>query len=502
MREMGKLQEGERFKKSKWDEKSISERNYGNGKRFLVALLLFLFSFLFSPFSKWKKIGIGVVIVGVLLLSAGCIEKEGEVLVPEAPEEKPGGEMVISVGCGWGVNANETTAVAEAVSSVRAQLGGKSPEVAILFSTVGYDSDTVLSEVRRLLPGVQVYGGTSCLAVQTREGFHVGEKGSLALLAVAAEDITFGVGGVSIDDFSSAREAGKAAIQAAIDAAGEGGEAGTPKLVLMTGSVGHEEELLAGIEEVIGKDVPVLGGSAGDNTITGEWKQFANEHVYSNGISLAVIYTDLKVGWAYEAGYLRSEGRGTITRAEGRTIYEIDNRAAAEVYNEWTGGTVVAEELETGGSILSDASYYPLAKVIKKEGKEYTLSIHPLSINATDHSLEVFVNVEEGDEVMLMHGDWELLLNRALTTPTKALESERLSREDVTFGIYTYCAGSMLAIPEDERPKMPSLVQTAIGDAPFIGTFTFGEQGHIRGVGNLHGNLVNSMIVFSEKTEG
>ncbi|MEA2053476.1 MAG: hypothetical protein U9O90_11805 [Euryarchaeota archaeon] len=49
---------------------------------------------------------------------------------------------------------------------------------------------------------------------------------------------------------------------------------------------------------------------------------------------------------------------------------------------------------------------------------------------------------------------------------------------------------------------MHVLVKTAIGDAPFIGTFTFGEQGHIQGVGNLHGNLVNSMIVFSKKIEG
>ena len=197
----------------------------------------------------------------------------------------------------------------------------------------------------------------------------------------------------------------------------------------------------------------MLGGSAGDNDISGEWKQFANENVYSNGISLTAIYTDLKIGWAYEAGYLRSENRGTITKAEGRTIYEIDNLPAAEVYNDWTGGTVVADELETGGSILSDTSYYPLAKIIKNEEKEYTLSILPLSINATDHSLVVFANIEEGDKVMLMHGDWELLLNRALTTPTKALESENLPKEDVSFCIYTYCAGSMLAIPEEERLK-------------------------------------------------
>jgi len=451
--------------------------------------------------TEGKKILISAVIVCLIVLAAfscGCAEKEGEVLVLETPEEKPKEELLIHVGCGWSANNDEGKAVEEAVSSVKTQLGGKSPDFAVLFSTAGYDSDKVLREVRRLLPDVQIYGGTSCLAVQTKDGFHAGEKGSLALLAVASENIAFGVGGVSIGDFPSAREAGKAAIQAAIAATGK---KDSPKLVLITGSVGREEELLAGIEDVIGKNVPVLGGSAGDNTITGDWKQFANENVYSNGISLTAIYTDLKIGWAYETGYLRSENRGTITKVKGRIIYEIDNLPAAEVYNDWTGGTVVAEGLETGGSILSDASYYPLAKIIKNAGKEYTLSIHPLAINATDHSLEVFANIEEGEEVMLMHGDWELLLNRALTTPTKALESESLSKEDVSFGIYTYCAGSMLAIPEDERPKMPVLVKTAIGDAPFIGTFTFGEQGLIRGVGNLHGNLVNSMIVFTEKTE-
>ena len=452
--------------------------------------------------TEGKKIIISAVIVALIVLAAfscGCVEKEVKVIVLEAPEEKPREEMHIHVGCGWSANNDEGKAVEEAVSSVKTELGGKSPDFAVLFSTASYDSDKVLSDVRRLLPDVQIYGGTSCLAVQSKDGFHAGEKGSLALLAVATENISFGVGGVSIDDFTSAREAGKAAIQAAIDATGK---KGTPKLVLITSSVGREEELLAGIEDVIGKDVPVLGGSAGDNTITGEWKQFANENVYSNGISLTAIYTNLKIGWAYEAGYIRSKNRGTITRADGRIIYEIDNRPAAEIYNGWTGGTVVAEELETGGPILSATSCYPLAKIIKNEGKEYTLSILPLSINATDHSLEVLANIEEGDKVMLMHGDWELLLNRALTTPTKALESENLSKEEVSFGIYTHCAGSMLAIPEDERPKMPVLVKTVIGDAPFIGTFTFGQQGHIQGVGNIHGNLAHSMIVFSKTIEG
>lgn len=452
--------------------------------------------------SRRGKIVISIVVIGLIVggIWTGYILKErGEILLPTAPEEEPieKGKFV-SVGYGWSVNNDEAKAVEEAVSSVKMQLNDKSPEFVLLFSTVGYDSEKVLGEVRRLLGDVQVYGGTSCLGVLSKNGFHIGEKGSLALMAISSENITFGVGGASIDDYSSAREAGKAAIWEAISATGK---EDSPKIVLMTAAPGEEEEILAGIEEVIGRGVPVFGGSSADNDITGKWKQFSNEHVYSNGITLAVIYTDLKVGWAFEAGYLRTENRGAITKAEGRVIYEIDGRPAAEVYNDWTAG-IVAEELETGGSVLRKATFHPLAKVLKKAEKEYTISIHPLSINASDHSLTVFANVEEGDKVLLMHGDWELLLNRCLTTATKALESQDLSEEGVSFAIYDYCAGTMLAIPEEERSKIPALVKTGIGNAPFIGTFTFGEQGHIRGVGNYHNNLANWIIVFTEKKIG
>lgn len=449
--------------------------------------------------SKTQKIVTSVIII--LLVTAGSwgvyvTQQKSGTLSPTSEEGLPeGGREIVNVGYGWSVKSEESEAVEEAVSSTKTQFGDKNPDFVILFSTVDYDSTEVLNEVRSRLPDTQIYGGTSCLSVQTRDGLHVG---GLALLAVSSQDVTFGVGGANTDEFSSARDASKVAIQAAIDAAGEDGN---PKLVLMTAAPGNEEDILQGIEDIIGSDVPVIGGSSGDNDITGQWRQFANDHVYSNGISLAAVYTDFNVGWAFEAGYLRTENSGVITKAQGRVIYEIDGLKAADVYNNWTGG-IVSEELENGGSVLSKTTFHPLAKVIDNGEKEYTLSIHPLGIDAADRSLSVFTDVEEGDELVLMHGDWELLLNRALTTPSDALESKDISEEDVVFGIYTFCAGTMLAIPEDERPKMPSLVGTVIGDAPFIGTFTFGEQGYIAGVGNVHGNLVNSMIVFTEEPGG
>jgi len=49
------------------------------------------------------------------------------------------------------------------------------------------------------------------------------------------------------------------------------------------------------------------------------------------------------------------------------------------------------------------------------------------------------------------------------------------------------------------RPRLSEVVgkvSAALGGAPFLGTFTFGEQGPILGAGNRHGNLMISCIIF------
>lgn len=443
---------------------------------------------------KWSKVGItatvAVTVAVLIVVSIGVsdiFKDKAPSLVLEVPDECERGERGVS--CGWSIKNNETEAVEEAYSLVRMRLLSE-PIFVILFSTSGYDSEQVLSAVRNLCCDAQVYGGTSSTAVLTKSGFHAGEKGSLALLAVASKDITFSVAGVSIDNFTSAREAGKAAILSAINATGRGD---SPKLILLTTAQGEEEEVLAGIEEVIGKEVPVIGGSAA--------KQFANELVFSNGISLAVIYTDLKVGFMSEMAYMRTEARGRITKVEEKKIIkEIDNRPAADVYNTWTGG-IVSEELVTCGTISAKTVFYPLAKVLKADGKKHYRAFLPLAISASDRTLTVSANVKEGDEVVLMFGDWERLLDMALLTPTKALESEDIQKEEVVFGFYTYCAEAMHAIPEEEHGRIPALVEVAIGDAPFIGSFSFRGYGHFRDAGNFHGQLVNSMVVFGEKED-
>ncbi|MBU2509066.1 hypothetical protein KKE33_01625, partial [Patescibacteria group bacterium] len=69
---------------------------------------------------------------------------------------------------GHSVKDTEIEAVAEAVSMIKR--GVSDPDYVLLFSTAGYDSETVLKEVNRLLPHSKIYGSTSMLSVITKDG--------------------------------------------------------------------------------------------------------------------------------------------------------------------------------------------------------------------------------------------------------------------------------------------------------------------------------------------
>ena len=438
-----------------------------------------------------KKLITGIIALAVFLFTIfSGIEAKAR--------EKP----VVSVGYGWSIESNERTAMEEAVSMAKKQLAGVAPEYILLFSTVDYDSEKVLREARRLFgERVQIHGGTSSGAVFTLGGYHMAKSGSLALLAVASPEIIFGVGGASLQAVRSAREAGKKAILEAIENAGKK-KADKPKLVLMTAAPGKEEEILLGVEDVVGKEVPIFGGSAGDNDASGKWKEFANGEVYGDGVALTAVYTDLRIGWAFESGYLRTERSGIATKVKGRIIYEIDHKPAAQVYDAWIGGelTEILKTEKEKLSVQAKTVFYPLAKVIRgKSGETYHISMHPQLFGSSQKTLQVGTNVENGGQLLLMHGSWELLLNRARTTSLQATVRGRILPRDLAFGISIFCAGTLLAIPSEERPKIPLLVNDALVGAPFIGSFTFGEQGFLPGVGNVHGNLVSAAVVFSNK---
>jgi len=382
-------------------------------------------------------------------------------------------------------------ALHEAYQELLQKLGG-SPDLIFLYTTETFDTEAVNAHLGELAGTVPIHGGTSCQGVMTDEGMASEEGHGLALMGIADGEGAYGVGAADIGD--APREAASRAVQEALNNAGRPGQ--VPQMLWLMAAPGVEEELIAGIQQLLGTKVPIMGGSSADNAVAGNWKQFANGNVYENAVVIAAIFSSADVDYSFHSGYEPTAKRGKVTRAEGRLLYEIDGKPAAQVYNDWIGGEL-DEELEQGGNILAKTTLYPLGRVVGTiEGTPYFQLSHPDGL-APQGGLTLFSTVEAGDELILMTGTVDSLISRAGRVGQAVQDSAVSDRKKIMGSLVIYCAGCMLTVQE-RIDEVAREMGDVLGGQPYIGAFTFGEQGCFIGGENRHGNLMISVVTFSQ----
>lgn len=366
------------------------------------------------------------------------------------------------------------------------------PSFVIAISTVAYPLEDVVSALRELVGEIPIQGGTSCGGVMTEEGFFGVDGRALALFGFSDPEGQFGVGVASLGE--SPREAGAEAMRLAMADAGCAGE--MPAAVWMITSPGGEEELVAGIEEVIGPDVPLIGGSAADNTIGGNWRQFSRAGVHENSVSVLALYTNARVSSAFHSGYDPTARGGTVTRASGRIVQEIDGKPASHVYDEWTGGALRAV-VAHGGPLLSLTNLHPLGRSVGEvRGVPYFVLTHPEHAEA-DGSMRLFTDIAAGDRVVCMTGSVDNLVDRAGNVVRSAMQLGELDSSSTTAGLVIFCGGCFLTV-QDRIQEVHANVASAMGGQPFLVAFTFGEQGRVLAGTNRHGNLMISALLVGD----
>jgi hypothetical protein len=391
----------------------------------------------------------------------------------------------------FSTNGDTVTATSEAIAALKQKLGAD-PDLLLAYYSDPYDSAELTKILQSETPEqCQIHGGTSCLGSMSDSGFHSKDGVGLALWGVVDPKGSYGTGSAIIGD--SPEDAAANALEQALDKSGRIGE--VPALVWINGAPGREEALIAGIESILGPDVPIAGGSTGDNTVTGNWKQIANGEVWNDAVVISVLFPSTKISYAFHSGYDPTKITGVITKCEGRTLLEIDGRPAAEVYNKWTE-SAITEMLPDGGNVLALTSLYPLGRIVGEVGgvPYYKLS-HPDGV-LENGGMTLFSDVAEGEEITLMHGTIESLVQRAGRVTTAAVEQGNFQSEELAGGLAIYCAGCMLTV-QPKMDEVASYVSAALNDTPFIGDFTFGEQGCFVGHENTHGNLMISIVAFS-----
>lgn len=336
---------------------------------------------------------------------------------------------------------------------------------------------------------------SSCIGAASSAGVDQSSDRRLTLLAITDPAGSYGVASIAQTEGRIAEQAA-ATVQTAIMRAGRPAE--LPALIWCMQAPGFEEQIIAGIQQVVGDQVPILGGSAADDEVTASWCQFDGQQLASDLLVIAVLYPTVAISSYFSSGYSNQPFSGTVTAVTGRRVVEIDHQNALQVYNGWLQHYGLAAQQP--GQVISDCTFYPLGRQLATRDIPFSLLSLPTWIHP-DGSIETLSEIQPGDTVTLMSGSKEQIVRRASHVVSVAADNLRLRHDtEPAAALLVYCAGCMLVIRDQIQQVQQSLSAT-LPDIPYLVAFTFGEQGCFADGYNRHGNLMISAVLFGQQQQ-
>lgn len=384
---------------------------------------------------------------------------------------------------GFSKNKNAYQAGLEA-----AKMAGKNKDAKLVFAYMSCDY-----KIKDVIKGIKevyscpVIGNTSFTGVIMPEGYIGGDEPFVGIMVLSDPSMVVGVGFADRKAYQSARDAGEAATKAArvMTKMPYNDE---PDLMYMAASPTEEEFFLKGANRVVGR-VPLFGGSAADNTISGNWSLYLDNKVTGEGVAVALIY--MKNGFANEftGAYRETKDMGIITKVEGtRQLVSIDGVPAVKKYAQWRGRKP-SEFM--GAKLLSETITSPLG--VKDRLGDLIAIRHPMNGN-DDYSMNIGANLAEGTTVIRMEATVDELISSVGKTLKKL--NARCKKPVVAYHL-VHCGGRRAGI--DARiNEVYKEIKKNVNGVPFIMEFTFGEYGYVEDGNNTTGGLMLSFTAFTK----
>ncbi|RXJ74340.1 hypothetical protein CS022_04625 [Veronia nyctiphanis] len=380
-------------------------------------------------------------------------------------------------------------AVGRIVESLRKSID--EPNMLVVYYTQARDFIDLRKELTTYYPNAQIIGCSSCQGLITEVGYIHGQ--TIAVWAVEDPSGAYGSAMLEFDGSTDNIDAvSRETLVKAISNSQRPGE--LPELIVLHATPGYEEVILKAIEEELGVSVPIIGGSAADDNISGKWSVFDNEQGSSDGVAIAVFYPSVRTSYAFNSGFSTVGYEATVTKAVGREVIELDNKPAADVYGDWYK-ELTRKDIHPE-TIFKQSTLFPLGRQTGTiHGIPYFALSHPSAM--TDQGgIEFFSKIEVGEKVFLMSGTRQMLVTRAGRVLRSACGYKEKDVKPIG-GLAIYCAGCMLLI-KNQLYEVAGQMNKTMKGSPFACAFTFGEQGQFLCGELAHGNLMISAVVFHE----
>jgi hypothetical protein len=402
-----------------------------------------------------------------------------------------------------------------AASEARKKTGTQNFSIALVYSAYEYTPKEVAAGINAAIPGPATierempWIGCTTSGEITSEGLF---EDSIVVAIICSPYIKFGVGvatKVSEDDVG----AGKQAISMAVESLLLKGRAlkDAKNYVLMHSTIGGEEGILRGIQEVLG-NIPVVGGTAGNSVTDNPPYVFINGRAYKNAVVLGLMSTAVHIVIDTRHGWQSAGKMGLVTKVDPpevrkktliHKVYTVNNIPAAE----WYAGQI-SELKGINLSVDTLRDYYPFTAfggqsglggtghpcgVKDPQGKIWPRNIGPIE---KDDSLTFWCYTPEGSGLEILQGTPEALLD-ASESATKELFSKHVEFKPVIMFDYN-CVGRKIYLGKGNKHEEEYSNIKKYAKIPIVGFYSHGEQTHYAGY-NYHCDLTLTRLLITDK---
>lgn len=223
--------------------------------------------------------------------------------------------------------------------------------------------------------------------------------------------------------------------------------------------------VLAGMSEVLGTEVPIAGGLAGDGGAFAQTWVLDDQGVSSNRLVCMGLYgTGLRFSHGSFGGWTPFGPARKVTRCAHNVLYELDGEPALAVYKRYLGDH--ARDLPASGLL------FPFAMLGRDHG-ELGLIRTILGINEADGSLTLAGEIDPDGYLKLMHASTDALVGGAETAAEAARDMQAV--QGAGLAMLVSCVGRKLVMGGRVDEEVEA-VAAVLGQAMTLtGFYSYGE---------------------------
>jgi hypothetical protein len=250
------------------------------------------------------------------------------------------------------------------------------------------------------------------------------------------------------------------------------------------------EQLLFGIEDIIGKQVNVFGGMAGDDYSFKEQFVFTNDKESNRGIVVLALNEDkIMIRGKATCGWKAVGTERIVTKSEGNHVYTVDNIPVLDLTIKYGGLENIKEQ--DPDVAMEIAVNFPLQ--LQRELGDPVMR-PGLLVDWNDHSFYCSGSVPQGSKVRFsIPPDFDVM--EKVIKGVEGLKATEMPEADAV--IVFSCAGRILALGPLMNQEIEGI--KSVWNAPMAGMFSNAELARATG-GNLEmHNCTTCCVALKEK---